>query len=82
MVISDVEMPRLDGYSLARRIKSDPRFSATPFLLHSSLSGEINRERAIASGADAFIGKFNRRDLVIAVDACLKALAQRESKAS
>jgi two-component system chemotaxis response regulator CheV len=82
MVISDVEMPRLDGYSLAGRVKADPMLAATPFLLHSSLSGQINRERAIASGADAFIGKFNRRDLVVAVDACLKALSQRESKAS
>jgi two-component system chemotaxis response regulator CheV len=82
MVISDVEMPRLDGYSLAKRLRSDQRFVATPFLLHSSLSGEVNRERAMASGADAFIGKFNKRDLITAVDACLKALAQRELVAS
>lgn len=82
MVIAEAEMPRLDGYALARRVKSDTRFAAVPFLLHAGLTGQINRERAVASGADAFIGKFNRRDLFVAVDACLKALAERECKAS
>ncbi|MEY3904079.1 MAG: hypothetical protein RL189_3385 [Pseudomonadota bacterium] len=82
MVISDIEMPRLDGYSFARRVKTDGRFSQTPFLLHSSLSGQANRERAMASGADAFIGKFNKIDIQAAVDTCLHALGKKERIAS
>lgn len=82
MVISDIEMPRLDGYSFARRVKTDGRFSQTPFLLHSSLSGQANRERAMASGADAFIGKFNKSDIQAAVETCLLALGNKERIAS
>lgn len=82
VVISDVEMPRLDGYSFARRLKTDPRFAGTPFLLHSSLTGAANRERALASGADAFIGKFNKRDIIAALETCLAALPARERAVS
>ncbi len=77
MVISDVEMPRLDGYSFVRRIRTDSRFAEIPFLLHSSLSGDSNKERALAAGADAFIGKFNRNDINLAVETCLSVLSQQ-----
>lgn len=82
MVISDVEMPRLDGYSFARRLKTDPRFEETPFLLHSSLSGAVNRERALASGADAFIEKFNKHDIQLALETCLSVLGNEGKIAS
>lgn len=77
MVISDIEMPRLDGYSLARRIRSDSRLSQTPFLLHSSLTGDSNKEKAMAAGADAFIGKLNQAEIVSAVEICLSALNRK-----
>lgn len=82
MIISDVEMPRLDGYSLVRRMRTDARFINTPLLLHSSLTGEVNKERALAAGADAFIGKFNKRDLLAAVETCLSVLMQEDRAAS
>jgi two-component system chemotaxis response regulator CheV len=82
MVISDIEMPRMDGYSFARKLKSDARFAGVPFLLHSSLSASVNRERALAAGADAFIAKFNRKDIVTAVEACLAVISGNERKAS
>ncbi|MFZ9520260.1 MAG: chemotaxis protein [Silvanigrellaceae bacterium] len=82
MVISDIEMPRLDGYSFARKLKSDPRFAGVPFLLHSSLSAGVNRERAIASGADAFIPKFSKNDIITAVETCLAAIIDKEKEAS
>lgn len=77
MVISDVEMPRLDGYSFVRRIRTDSSFPEIPFLLHSSLGGDSNKERALAAGADAFIGKFNRNDINLAVETCLSVLSGR-----
>lgn len=82
LVISDIEMPRLDGYSFARRLKADPRFAKTPFLLHSSLTAEANRARALAAGADGFIAKFNAQDIEMAVTACLQALSMQETVAS
>lgn len=75
MVISDIEMPRLDGYSLVRRMRSEPRFVNVPFLMHSSLSGESNKELALKAGADAFVGKLNRSEIVAAVETCLSALS-------
>lgn len=77
MVISDVEMPRLDGYSFVRRIRTDSSFPEIPFLLHSSLGGDSNKERALAAGADAFIGKFNRNEINLAVETCLSVLSGR-----
>lgn len=85
LVISDVEMPRLDGYSLVKKMRADERFLKTPILLHSSLSGEANRQRALSVGADAFIVKFNRDELQVALTTCFDVLANSfaaESKAS
>jgi two-component system chemotaxis response regulator CheV len=85
LVISDIEMPRMDGYSLVKKMRADERFLKTPILLHSSLSGEANRQRAMSVGADAFIVKFNRGELQVALTTCFDVLAQSyvvERKAS
>jgi two-component system chemotaxis response regulator CheV len=70
-VISDVEMPKLDGYSLAKRLRSDPQLKKTPFILHSSLTGQVNKDRAFQAGADAYVTKFNKREIS---DALMKFL--------
>jgi two-component system chemotaxis response regulator CheV len=62
-VICDIEMPKLDGYSLAKRIRSDQQLKKTPFILHSSLTGQVNKDRAFQSGADAYVAKFNKREI-------------------
>ncbi|MBM3381556.1 MAG: chemotaxis protein CheV [Betaproteobacteria bacterium] len=85
LVISDIEMPRLDGYSLVKKMRADSRFANTPLLLHSSLSGEANRQRALSVGADAFIVKFNRDELRVALTTCFEVFSKMnvvESKAS
>lgn len=71
VIISDVEMPRLDGYSLVKRLRGDARYQAIPVILHSSLTGDVNRERAKAAGADAYVSKFNHREIVDAVRGAL-----------
>ncbi len=62
-VISDVEMPQLDGYSLAKRLRAHEELKSLPFLLHSSLTGQVNKDRAIEAGADAYVAKFNKREI-------------------
>lgn len=57
--VLDVEMPRLDGYTLAIRLKQDPRTATIPVLLHTSLSGHWHAERAHAVDADAVLTKFD-----------------------
>jgi two-component system chemotaxis response regulator CheV len=63
-VITDIEMPRLDGFSLIKRIRSDSALQKMPVVVHSSLSGEGNKERALAVGANGFASKFNRKEIV------------------
>jgi two-component system chemotaxis response regulator CheV len=59
LVISDIEMPRLDGYALTRAIREDPALARLRVLLHSSLSGGFNAETVASVGADRFVAKFN-----------------------
>ena len=58
MVISDIEMPEMDGYSLTRAIRKDNALSGLYVLLHTSLTGIINKEQATQVGADATLTKF------------------------
>ncbi|MES9856272.1 MAG: chemotaxis protein [Sedimenticola sp.] len=67
MVISDIEMPRMDGYTLTREIRNNPDFSHAYILLHSSLAGAVSEENAVASGADAMLTKFVTEELAQAV---------------
>lgn len=58
LIITDVEMPEMDGYMLTRKIKSDPRFAGIPVLMHSSLSGQSNQKHGLNNGVDEYIPKF------------------------
>jgi two-component system chemotaxis response regulator CheV len=67
MVICDIEMPNMDGYTLTSLIKQDPRFKGLYILLHTSLSGVFNRPMVEKVGADAFVPKFEPDDLARAI---------------
>ena len=64
MVISDIEMPEMDGYTLTSEIRRDPRLKDLYVLLHSSLSGVFNENMVKKVGANRFIPKFNTDELV------------------
>jgi two-component system chemotaxis response regulator CheV len=64
MVISDIEMPEMDGYTLTSEIRRDPRLKDLYVLLHSSLSGVFNETMVKKVGADRFIPKFSADELV------------------
>lgn len=57
MVVSDVEMPRMNGFELTEAIRSNPAISEIPVVLVTSLDSQRDRERGIEVGADAYIVK-------------------------
>ncbi|AXK39668.1 chemotaxis protein [Crenobacter cavernae] len=63
LVLTDVEMPEMDGYMLTKMIKSDPRFAGIPVLMHSSLSGQSNQKLGESVGVDAYVPKFEPQKL-------------------
>lgn len=77
MVISDVEMPAMDGYRLTTEIRRDPRMKGLYVLMHSSLSGIFNHAMVERVGADRFLPKFSSDELAEAVVERLKAIQIR-----
>jgi two-component system, chemotaxis family, chemotaxis protein CheV len=63
LVLTDLEMPEMDGFTLTRNIKSNARFGNMPVVIHSSLSGTTNEEHVKNVRADAYVAKFSAEDL-------------------
>lgn len=59
VILTDAEMPEMDGYVLAKNIKSDRRFDGIPVVMHSSLSSEANRAMGQSVGVDTYVAKFD-----------------------
>ena len=64
LLISDIEMPEMDGYTLTSEIRTDERLKDLNVMLHSSLSGGFNDNMTIKVKADKFIPKFKAEELV------------------
>jgi len=79
MIISDVEMPRMDGYTLAKKIKSHPEMKRIYLILHTSLSGVFNTSMVEKVGANKFLAKFNPDALVKTVQEQLKIIHQQQA---
>lgn len=67
MLISDIEMPEMDGYTLTSMIRGDTRMDKLHVILHTSLSGGFNVSMVKKVGADGFLAKFNPDDLASVV---------------
>lgn len=63
MVLTDLEMPEMDGFTLTRNIKQDNRFRQLPVVIHSSLTGATNEDHVRKVGADGYVAKFHADDL-------------------
>lgn len=72
LVLTDVEMPEMDGYVLTKNIKTDPRFAGIPVLMHSSLSSEANRQLGLSVGVDEYVPKFEPHRLAEVLNRLLK----------
>ncbi len=66
IVVSDIQMPRLDGFALTETIKKDPRLKEIPVILVTALQTEADKKKGIAAGADAYItkGSFHQKHLL------------------
>lgn len=82
MVISDIEMPEMDGYTLTSEIRRDPRLKDLYVILHSSLSGNFNETMVKKVGANHFIPKFSADELVNEVLPIVQATSTRASVAA
>jgi two-component system chemotaxis response regulator CheV len=63
VVLTDLEMPEMDGFTLTRLIKQDARFKGIPVVIHSSLTGSTNENHVKGVGADGYVAKFAPREL-------------------
>jgi two-component system chemotaxis response regulator CheY len=57
MVITDLNMPNLDGYGLIGALRQNTRYRRTPIIILSSEEGEDDRERGVEAGADSYLVK-------------------------
>jgi two-component system chemotaxis sensor kinase CheA len=74
LVVSDVRMPRVDGFELTARLKADPRTQRTPVVLFSSLDSEEDKRRGAISGASAYLtkGAYERGQLLDVVNGLIQ----------
>lgn len=80
LIISDVEMPRMDGYTLAKKIKNDPKLKNIYLVLHTSLSGVFNSAMVQKVGADEFLAKFEPDELVKTIQKRLQVFHKLQGK--
>jgi twitching motility two-component system response regulator PilH len=73
IVVLDIIMPKMNGYEVCRRIKSDPKIQATPVLICSSKGEEFDRYWGMKQGADAYIAKpFQPKELISTIKQLLR----------
>ncbi len=72
LVLTDVEMPEMDGFTLTRNIKADKQFDGIPVVIHSSLTGSTNENLVKSVGADAYVAKFMPREFAAAIRGVLE----------
>ena len=75
LVLTDLEMPEMDGFTLTRKIRADSRFAPIPVIIHSSLSGPTNERHVQAAGADGYVAKFKVEDLAHTIKTVLEKRA-------
>lgn len=73
VIVSDVEMPRMDGHAFIQALKNDPLLNKIPVIMHTSLSGRANQD-AVKSLADEYVVKFNGDALIATVNRVWKKL--------
>jgi chemosensory pili system protein ChpA (sensor histidine kinase/response regulator) len=69
VILLDIEMPRMDGFEVANRVRSNPRLKNIPIIMISSRTGQKHRQRAFGLGVHNFLGKpYQEIQLLKAID--------------
>lgn len=80
MVITDAEMPEMDGYRLTTEIRKDPALKDLFIVLHTSLSGSFNKAMVEKVGCDGFLSKFQPDELAMVVQDRIRESGNQVSK--
>jgi two-component system chemotaxis sensor kinase CheA len=72
LIVSDLDMPGMDGIALAERIKSDPRWEKIPLIALSSHTNPLLVEKSRAAGFVSYVGKFDRQTLMSTLQECCR----------
>lgn len=72
LIISDVEMPEMDGLTFTKNVKNNPKLQTIPIIINTSLSGEENKEKAKSVGAEGYLVKFDVTKLLQETARCIK----------
>ncbi len=66
LIVTDVEMPRMNGFTLTENLRGDPNYTSTPIIIVTSLEKESDKRRGIKAGANAYIvkGSFDQTNLL------------------
>jgi two-component system chemotaxis response regulator CheV len=78
MIIADIEMPKMDGYTLTTKIKADAELGKLYVVLHTSLSGIFNKNMVQKVGANAFLTKFSPKELKESIEERIEKWRDRE----
>jgi len=69
VMLLDIEMPRMDGFEVARQVRRDERLAELPIIMISSRTGEKHHQRALEIGVNRFLGKpFQESELLACID--------------
>ena len=73
IIISDIEMPNMDGFTLTKKLREDPTYMETPIILVTSRDSDHDKRRGISAGADAYIVKaaFDQTNLLQTIESLL-----------
>jgi PAS domain S-box-containing protein len=78
LIVSDVMMPRLDGFGLMRKLRADPQLRAIPIILLSARAGEESRIEGLDRGADDYLAKpFSARELLVRAGTLIRSAELR-----
>lgn len=78
LILTDLEMPEMDGFTLTRNVKSHAILKTIPVVIHSSLSGSANEDHVRNVGADGYVAKFAVEEFA----ATIKTVLQKSAAAS
>lgn len=79
LVVTDVEMPRMDGFSLTEKLRKDAAYKHTPIVIVSSRDKEDDKRRGMQAGANAYIvkGSFDQSNLLSTVQALVEMMPEQ-----
>jgi len=80
MIITDAEMPEMDGYMLTTEIRQDPALKDIFVILHTSLSGNFNKAMVEKVGCDGFLSKFAPQNLAEQVQKLIRQKVEKLSR--